>query len=142
MKNFLKILLKLLILFVIGGTIYVIIELLYRGYSHWTMFILGGLCFVAIGLLNERLSWKTPLISQSLMGGGIITILEYITGMIVNVGLGWNIWDYNNLLFNIHGQVCLLFTGVWILIAAVAIIVDDYLRYWIFKEEKPHYSIV
>ena len=146
MKNrtikILKIFLKYLILFTIGGGTYFFIELFYRGYSHWTMFILGGLCFVIIGLLNEKLSWKTPFISQSLIGGGIITVLEYITGMIVNVGLGWNIWDYSNLLFNIHGQVCLLFTGIWILIAAVAIVVDDYLRYWIFKEEKPHYSIV
>ena len=141
-KNFLKNFLKILILFIIGGTIYIVIELLYRGYTHWTMFILGGICFVAIGLLNEKLSWKTPLISQSLIGGGIITVLEYITGLIVNIGLGWNIWDYSNLLFNIQGQVCLLFTGIWIIIAVIAIVVDDYLRYWIFKEEKPHYSIV
>ena len=142
MKKFFWNLLKILILFLIGGLSYVIIELLYRGYTHWTMFILGGLCFVIIGFLNEKLSWKTPLISQSFIGGGIITILEYITGIIVNVILKWNIWDYSNLLFNIHGQVCLLFFGAWIFIAMVAIIVDDYLRYWIFKEEKPHYSII
>lgn len=142
MKKFFWNLLKILILFLIGGLSYVIIELLYRGYTHWTMFILGGLCFVIIGLLNEKLSWKTPLISQSLIGGGIITILEYITGIIINVILKWNIWDYSNLLFNIHGQVCLLFFGVWIFIAMIAIIVDDYLRYWIFKEKKPHYSII
>lgn len=105
------------------------------------MFILGGLCFIIIGLLNEKLFKKNSLILQSLMGSGVITILEYITGLIVNIILKWNIWDYSNLLFNIHGQICLLFTGIWILVSMIAIIVDDYLRYWLFKEEKPNYNI-
>ena len=142
MKKFFKNLFKILILFIIGGGIYIGIELLYRGYTHWTMFILGGLCFVVIGLLNEKLCWETPLITQSLIGTAIITFLEYITGYIVNIKLGWNIWDYSNMLFNINGQVCLIFSFVWFFIAAVAIVIDDYLRYWIFGEEKPHYSII
>lgn len=140
-KKIFKIFFKYLILFIIGGSSYIVVELCYRGYSHWTMFILGGLCFIIIGLLNEKLFKKNSLILQSLMGSGVITILEYITGLIVNIILKWNIWDYSNLLFNIHGQICLLFTGIWILVSMIAIIVDDYLRYWLFKEEKPNYNI-
>ena len=41
----LKVCLKLLVLAVIGGAIYVGIEMLWRGHSHPSMFILGGLCF-------------------------------------------------------------------------------------------------
>jgi uncharacterized membrane protein len=142
MKRVLKSILKHMVLFLIGGSLYINIELLFRGYSHWTMFILGGLCFVSIGLINEFLSWKTSIIIQSLIGAVIITALEYITGYIVNIKLRWDIWNYSNMLFNINGQICLLFSLIWIFIAAIAIIVDDYLRYWIFKEQKPKYIII
>ena len=73
---------------IIGGIIYYLLECLWRGYSHWTMFILGGICFIALGLINEILSWDTPLVIQMLIGGTIITILEFITGCIVNLWLG------------------------------------------------------
>ena len=43
-----------LILFGIGGTIYVLIELIARGRSHWTMFFVGGLAFYLIGCINEH----------------------------------------------------------------------------------------
>ena len=36
---------KMLILVIIGGLVYVTLEIMYRGYSHWTMFIVGGICF-------------------------------------------------------------------------------------------------
>lgn len=135
-----KKLLKLGCLFLIGGAIYILIELVYRGYSHWTMFIVGGLCFVLIGGINEFLSWDTPLWLQAGLGAVIITALEFICGCIVNLALGWNVWDYSNTPLNILGQVCLPFAIIWFVIAHVGIVLDDYLRYWLFKEEKPHYT--
>ena len=135
-----KKLLKLGCLFLIGGAIYILIELVYRGYSHWTMFIVGGLCFVLIGGINEFLSWDTPLWLQAGIGAVIITVLEFICGCIVNLALGWNVWDYSNTPLNILGQVCLPFAIIWFVIAHAGIVLDDYLRYWLFKEEKPHYT--
>lgn len=135
-----KKLLKLGCLFLIGGAIYILIELVYRGYSHWTMFIVGGLCFVLIGGINEFLSWDTPLWLQAGLGAVIITALEFICGCIVNLALGWNVWDYSNTPLNILGQVCLPFAIIWFVIAHAGIVLDDYLRYWLFKEEKPHYT--
>ena len=43
---------KHFILFLIGGGIYLAIELWWRGYSHPSMFVLGGICFVFVGLIN------------------------------------------------------------------------------------------
>ena len=37
---------KYLFLFDVGGLLYILIELAWRGWSHWTMFILGGICFI------------------------------------------------------------------------------------------------
>ena len=127
-------------LFLIGGAIYVLIELVYRGYSHWTMFLLGGLCFVLIGGVNEYIPWEMPLWLQAGIGAVIITALEFICGCIVNLALGWNVWDYSNTPLNILGQVCLPFVIIWFVIAHFGIVLDDYLRYWLFKEEKPHYT--
>lgn len=127
-------------LFLIGGAIYVLIELVYRGYSHWTMFLLGGLCFVLIGGVNEYIPWEMPLWLQAGIGAVIITALEFICGCIVNLALGWNVWDYSNTPLNILGQVCLPFAIIWFVIAHVGIVLDDYLRYWLFKEEQPHYT--
>jgi len=61
---------KYSILWLIGGLIYYFIELLYRGYSHFTMVALGGCCFILLGLINEILNWETPLCKQAVLGGG------------------------------------------------------------------------
>lgn len=138
----LKVCLKLLVLAVIGGAIYVGIEMLWRGHSHPSMFILGGLCFVSIGLINELFPWDLGIVWQALLGGTLVTCLEFITGVIVNIWLKLGVWDYSGLPLNILGQVCLLFYFAWVGLSVVAIVFDDYLRYWFFGEEKPHYKIV
>lgn len=131
--------LKQTILFGMGGLLYVLIEMLWRGYSHWTMFLVGGLCFALIGLINEVIPWEMPFVWQMMIGAVIITAVEFVSGCIVNLWLGWSVWDYSGMPFNILGQICLPFTFLWFLISAVGIVLDDYLRYWWFGEEKPHY---
>lgn len=138
----LKVCLKLLVLAVIGGAIYVGIEMLWRGHSHPSMFILGGLCFVSIGLINELFPWELGIVWQALIGGTMVTCLEFITGVIVNIWLKLGVWDYSGLPLNILGQVRLPFYFAWVGLSVVAIVFDDYLRYWFFGEEKPHYKIV
>lgn len=130
---------KPFILFGIGGFLYYAIEILWRGYSHWTMFILGGLCFILVGFINEW--FKFPLVKQMFLSSVIITVLEFICGCIVNLLLHWNIWDYSELPFNVLGQICLPYSVLWFFLSAFAIILDDYLRYWLFGEEKPEYKL-
>lgn len=131
-----------LILFVIGGLLYLLIELVFRGHTHWTMFFVGGLCFVLVGAINEVISWETPLVIQCVIGGVIITAVEFVSGCIINLWLGWAVWDYWDMPFNLLGQICLPFSLLWVLISAVAIVVDDYIRYYLFGEEKPKYKIM
>ena len=142
------------ILFLIGGGIYYLLEVLWRGYSHWTMFILGGICFVIMGLLNEyKFMWSDSLIKQSIISACIITVFEFFTGCIVNLWLGWNVWDYSELPCNLMGQICLYFFFVWILLSMFGIILDDWIRYILYialhrffpfmkKREKPHYHMM
>lgn len=138
--NIVKNIIKYLILGIIGGFTYVLIELLYRGHSHWSMFLVSAFAFISIGLINEFIRWDMELWKQMLIGSGIVTILEFVSGYVLNIKLDWHIWDYSNVPFNILGQICLPFSIVWFFISLIAIVADDYLRYWLFDEEKPHYK--
>lgn len=137
----LLILRKYLTLAVTGGMLYVVLELVWRGWSHWTMFMLGGICFVVLGLINEVLPWDTPLWQQMFLGACIVTGLEFLTGCVVNICLGWCVWDYSNMPGNIMGQIAPQFFAAWLLVSLAGIVFDDILRHWWWKEEQPHYNI-
>lgn len=134
--------LKYAFLLAVGGLIYILIELIFRGRTHISMFFLGGVCFIAVGLINELFSWKTPLIIQMLIGGMVITLFEFIAGCILNLMLGLNVWDYSNMYGNVLGQICPMFSFIWVILSGAAIILDDWVRHWFFGEEKPHYTII
>ena len=131
---------KPLILFCIGGFIYIAIELLWRGHTHWTMFFVGGMCFLLVGYINEIFTFEMPLVKQMAISAVIITTVEFLSGLLVNCT--YSVWDYRNLTFNIFGQICLPYSILWFLLSLPAIILDDYLRYWLFGEEKPHYKLL
>lgn len=142
------------LLFLIGGRLYTWIEIIWRGWTHWTMFYLGGGCFVIMGLLNEHfLPWDMPLLQQAVISACIITALEFIVGYIVNLWLGWQVWDYSDLPFNLLGQICLYYFLLWIPISAAGIILDDWIRYLFYRcfhkffprlqvRERPHYKLI
>ena len=71
------ILAKNLCLFAIGGCAYVVIELLFRGYSHYTMFLLAGVCFLAIGHLGKRFPRLSPAL-HALISAAICTQLHHL----------------------------------------------------------------
>lgn len=112
---------------VIGGVVYMGIEILWRGHTHWSMGVLGGLCFVLIGLLDEWFE-HPPLLLQMVQGAAIVTMLELITGIIVNLHLGWNVWDYSDMPGNFMGQVCPQFLVAWFFLSAAAIKLENTLH--------------
>lgn len=134
-------LLKFLILLSTGGAIYAIFEILFRGRTHWSMFLVGGICFVLIGGLNNWFSWEMSIFRQMLISAVIVTAVEFISGIILNIWLGWNVWDYSNMTLNILGQICLPFTVLWFFLSFIAIVVDDFLRWRWFGERFPEYHL-
>ena len=130
---------KYLILFIVFGAIYFGIECIYKGHlTHWSMFVLAGGIGVLIGSINEILDWELPFWCQCTVGMIIATLGEVITGVIVNIMLGLNVWHYNVLAF-FWGQCSVIFCGFWFLLSGVCIVLDDLLRWKWFGEEKPHY---
>ena len=136
MKNFLK---KNIILFMVFGAIYFMIECAWKGkITHWSMFVLAGFIGVLIGSINEYIPWEMPFWQQCALGMVVATIGEAITGLIVNVWLGLNVWHYNLMAF-CWGQCSIPFMGAWFILAGVCILLDDIMRWKWFGEEEPFY---
>lgn len=133
---------KGLILAIIGGLAYGGLELLFRGRTHWTMMVLGGALFVIIGLFNEALPWDMALLFQGFLGALVVTGAELVAGVVLNLWMGLGIWDYSNMPLNLWGQICLPFSTLWVALSIVAVVLDDWLRYWLFGEERPHYVLL
>lgn len=113
--------------FFIGGILYGIIEILFRGYTHWSMVITGGLCLLIFYIFNFLLPVNNFLI-RCILSFFVITTLEYLVGFIVNLKLNWNVWDYSNVAYNIKGQICLPFSTIWFLFGIPMTFLCNFLR--------------
>ncbi|MDF2822161.1 MAG: hypothetical protein K0R15_2609 [Clostridiales bacterium] len=103
---------KYLLLFVIGGIGYYLLEVIYRGFSHWSMGLTGGLCLMLLYLISKKLPTNSILL-KAFVGCIVITTIEFIVGMLVNVVFSMEVWDYSQLPLNLYGQVCPWFTILW-----------------------------
>lgn len=133
--------LQYLILFLIGGSIYYLTETIYKGLtrgksSHFSMFIVGGVLLILIGLINEFEPFKKlSIIKQMFISSIMITLVEYLSGIYLNIYLKLGIWDYKKLPLNVNGQICLPFTLIWFFFSIIPILLDDFIREKIFKEK-------
>ncbi len=108
-----------LLLFLIGGTAYVLIELCWRRRSHPSMFVVGGLCFGFIGKIYTALAARALWIRCTLSALAV-TAVEFISGCFLNLHLKCAVWDYTDKRCNLLGQVCLLYTVLWGLLSIPA----------------------
>lgn len=117
-------------LFILGGLSYGLIEIMWRGYTHWSMLLAGGICFLIMFIIYSRHK-NLRIIERFLIGSAIITTVELILGLVLNYYLNMHIWDYSNLRFNILGQVSLLYSLLWgllsIPVSFLCIRIDNFL---------------
>ena len=99
-------------LFCTGGVLYNLIEIAWRGYTHWSMFFVGGACFHIMGRIQKSPYIKRTL-SRCALCSAAVTAVEYVSGCLVNLVLKLNVWDYSALPLNLHGQVCALYAVLW-----------------------------
>ncbi len=98
--------------FLVGSIGYALIELLWRGRTHWSMMLAGGICFIIFSVIAEKFENK-PLVFKAILAALMVTAVELVFGIIFNIFLGLGVWDYSNEPFNFLGQICLLFTMLW-----------------------------
>ena len=133
-------------LFLSCGFIYCMIEILFRGWSHWSMFVLTGFLGVfCVDSINNTLSFDCDYIVQILISTILCTIGEGISGIILNVWLQLNVWDYSKMAFGtfFFGQCNVIFCVAWALIIGLfAIFYCDAYNYYILKIEPCPYYVI
>lgn len=115
---FLRRLKKYLLFFVLGALGYAAMETIWRGYTHWSMALAGGIGFIIFSLVAEGFR-ESPLLLKAVLCAVGVTLVELVFGLIFNVTLGMNVWDYSHLPLNLFGQICPWFSLLWVGIAAV-----------------------
>lgn len=137
-NNIKNIIYKDLILIFIMGSLYMVLEGLWRGWTHISMLVVGGTAAFLIGRLNEHPEFYDKKMWQECIIGTFIALaLEFTSGVILNIWLGLDIWDYSNIPCNLYGQICLPYAVLWFILMPLCIGIDDYLRYRLFEEKKP-----
>ena len=100
------------VVFLLGGVSYSLIEILWRGYTHYTMVLLGGVCFLSLYKLFNLMK-DYSLLEKCVAGAILITTLEFTVGCFVNLVFHMNVWNYSSMPFNLLGQVCLVYSTLW-----------------------------
>ena len=116
-----------LCVFLTGGIIYGCLEMMWRGFTHWSMVAAGGICLLLIHLLNHKLTeWNFFI--RCVIFSLVITAVEFTVGVVVNLFLGLDVWDYSSVPGNILGQFCPSFTLLWLVISIPACLLSHFVR--------------
>ena len=99
--------------FLIGAIGYASIEIIWRGFTHWSMVIAGGLAFVLFSIVSEKLKGRSIFTKAAVCALGV-TAIEFVFGVVFNLWLKMGVWDYSYMPFNLLGQICPAFTLIWV----------------------------
>lgn len=113
MRTFLSYLLAALI----GGFGYFLIEIIYRGRTHYSMFFAGAIVLSTFYFISNN--YSLPLWAKCLAGMIIITLIELVLGIVFNIILKEGVWDYSNVPLNFLGQICVPFSLIWFVLSGV-----------------------
>ena len=125
-----------------GGSIYYCFELIFRGYSHISMFILGGISMMFITFQGQASNWREPLWKQVVRCSIFVTAGEFITGIIVNKWMKLKVWDYSDQPFQLFGQICLPFAIIFSGLCTLGIVISGYFLHIFFREEIPKFRVL
>lgn len=107
-----------IITFFMGFFLYSLVEIVGRGYTHWTMSLTGGIIFSALYAINSCKG--ITLIRSCFVGALLITAVEFAVGIFDNIIMRWEVWDYSKLPLNFMGQICLFFSLYWYILCIPA----------------------
>ena len=131
-----------------GGAAYFLLEVAYktaRGEPErisWTMLVLAAILCIPIERAGAEMPWDVPLWIQAAGCAVLVTAMELIAGLILNVWLGLGVWDYSDLWGNLWGQICPQFAAIWWGLCLVFIPVFDWMRYAVAGGERPRYRVI
>lgn len=134
-----------MLLWFFGGTVYFLIEVVFKTIAghperiSWTMLVVTILLTVPVERCGAQLPWSCPIWLQALYCAALVTAVELVSGLFLNLWLGLDIWDYTDLPGNFLGQICPQYSAVWWVLCLVFIPAFDWLRYAVEDGNRPHY---
>jgi len=111
--------------FLTGAALYPLLELVWRGRTHPSMALAGGLAVSGLRRI-AGMSKGRPLWQQALLGGLMITGVEYAVGRVFN--RRYQVWDYRRTPMNWQGQICVPYSLAWCGLSAAVMAVSDALN--------------
>ena len=99
----------------IGSVGYSAIEVLWRGFTHWTMALAGGVGFLLLYLADLRMAGRS-LVEKCAAGCALLTSVEFVFGVVVNKLCGLRVWDYSRRKGNLLGQIWPFYCLLWFLL--------------------------
>ena len=109
--------------FLMGFFLYTLMEIMGRGYTHWTMGCVAGAALCVLYHMEDRLDASRPV--RALLGGLFVTAAEFTVGVFDNIIMGWHVWDYSDMRLQFMGQVSLLFSLLWCVLCYFAVGICD-----------------
>ena len=125
-----------------GGLAYGVLEIIYRGQTHISMFWVGGLCFLVIAAIDSIGLFGGSLVFEAPVCAAFVTAVEFVSGVIINLRLGLGVWDYSGIPLNLMGQICLPFSVIWLGLSVPAAVSARLIRHLIFGEELPELRLL
>ena len=105
---------EIVFLIAAGGSTYYLIEIWFRGFSHWTMFVLGGVALTFCSFQGEVMHWSEPMWIQIIRA----------------------------VLFQLCGQICLPFMVMFSGLLCLAIVLGGVVLWGVYGEEKPEFHVL
>ncbi|MEG0829457.1 MAG: hypothetical protein RSG76_02385 [Anaerovoracaceae bacterium] len=117
-----------ILIFTVGALGYGLMEILFRGFTHWSMLLTGGACTLTLYYLNQQFK-DLPLIMKAVGATLVILFYEFCVGLVVNLWFGWYVWDYSTEPGNILGQICPTYCLLWLALCISVLLISKGLYY-------------
>lgn len=137
-----------LTIFTLLGIAYIFIEVMFTsittlkfsliGQSSLWMFLVGGCLGMLLGKINEIKSFqKLSHLVTVLLGATAITLIELLSGLILNIVCGFGIWNYTLNPLNFLGQIDIIHSTCWIILTPFVFWIDDIIKFYMINTPKP-----
>ena len=90
-----------------------------------------GMYLICLIPIDTGMPWLNAVITIAITGV-IMTVIEYVAGLIFIKGMRVKLWDYTDRWGNIQGIICPLFSLIWLAVGALYyFVIDPFVISWV-----------